>query len=184
MAEIPSCSSGFLKFAMRGAVGLLHKRLLFRSGVGAGSSSLFVPVLHWYSSRSALEDLQQAAHALAGTHTPPPPLPRGSGSSRRGKRTRAWQLGHMTEGLAANIVRAGNLVLRQEAEDVPASMLGTDKLRDTVRLMMDTMRAAPGVGLAAPQIGIPLKVRNPRAGGQYACLHAQHSCMHRKLQTS
>jgi peptide deformylase len=66
----------------------------------------------------------------------------------------------MAEGLAANIVHAGNPVLRQEAEDVPASMLGTDELRSTVQLMIDTMRAAPGVGLAAPQIGVPLKARN------------------------
>ena len=46
----------------------------------------------------------------------------------------------------------------QEAEDVPDSMLDSQELRDLVQTMIDTMRAAPGVGLAAPQIGVPLKV--------------------------
>jgi len=46
----------------------------------------------------------------------------------------------------------------QEAEDVPESMLGSEKLQALVQTMIDTMRAAPGVGLAAPQIGVPLKV--------------------------
>ncbi|PRW60731.1 peptide deformylase chloroplastic mitochondrial [Chlorella sorokiniana] len=37
-------------------------------------------------------------------------------------------------------------------------MLGSQELADLVQQMVDTMRAAPGVGLAAPQIGIPLRV--------------------------
>lgn len=49
-------------------------------------------------------------------------------------------------------------VVVQEAEDVPESMLGSEKLQALVQTMIDTMRAAPGVGLAAPQIGVPLKV--------------------------
>jgi hypothetical protein len=92
----------------------------------------------------------------------------------------------MAEGLGATIIQAGSTVLRevrlqlldcctakvivaswrsachqalQEADDVPASMLGTQELKDLVQTMVDTMRAAPGVGLAAPQIGIPLKVQ-------------------------
>ena len=36
-------------------------------------------------------------------------------------------------------------------------MLGTQELRDLVERMIETMRAAPGVGLAAPQIGVPLQ---------------------------
>lgn len=38
-------------------------------------------------------------------------------------------------------------------------MYGSQELRELVQQMIDTMRAAPGVGLAAPQIGIPLRVR-------------------------
>lgn len=45
----------------------------------------------------------------------------------------------------------------QPAEEVPESMLGTQELRDLVERMIETMRAAPGVGLAAPQIGVPLQ---------------------------
>ncbi len=38
-------------------------------------------------------------------------------------------------------------------------MFNTKELLSLVDLMKETMRAAPGVGLAAPQIGIPLRVR-------------------------
>jgi peptide deformylase len=56
------------------------------------------------------------------------------------------------------IVQAGARVLRQRAENVPSSLLATPALRELVRLMTDVMRNAPGVGLAAPQIGVPLRV--------------------------
>lgn len=56
------------------------------------------------------------------------------------------------------IVQAGARVLRHRAENVPSSLLATPALRDLVRLMTEVMRKAPGVGLAAPQIGVPLRV--------------------------
>jgi peptide deformylase len=56
------------------------------------------------------------------------------------------------------IVQAGARVLRQRAQNVPSSLLATPELRELVRLMTDVMRHAPGVGLAAPQIGVPLRV--------------------------
>ena len=56
------------------------------------------------------------------------------------------------------IVQAGASVLRNTAESVPASLLATPALRDLVRIMTDVMRRAPGVGLAAPQIGVPLRI--------------------------
>lgn len=59
---------------------------------------------------------------------------------------------------SAPIVQAGAPVLRRRAKEVPASLLGTPAFAELVRLMIDTMRAAPGVGLAAPQIGVPLRV--------------------------
>jgi len=55
-------------------------------------------------------------------------------------------------------VQAGAPVLRRRAREVPASLLGTPVLAELVRLMVDMMRAAPGVGLAAPQIGVPLRI--------------------------
>lgn len=68
----------------------------------------------------------------------------------------AW-LGQLA-GAAPPIVQAGASVLRRRAESVPASLLATPALRDLVGLMTDVMRSAPGVGLAAPQIGVPLRV--------------------------
>ena len=56
------------------------------------------------------------------------------------------------------IVPAGAAVLRQKAHSVPAALLATPALRELVRRMVDVMHDAPGVGLAAPQIGVPLRV--------------------------
>lgn len=58
----------------------------------------------------------------------------------------------------APIVQAGAPVLRRRAKEVPASLFGTPALAELVKLMVDTMRAAPGVGVAAPQIGVPLRI--------------------------
>ena len=53
------------------------------------------------------------------------------------------------------ILVVGNPVLRQKAIRVKR----TDKALDhLIEDMIETMRAAPGVGLAAPQIGVPLRV--------------------------
>ncbi|HTV23963.1 MAG TPA: peptide deformylase [Polyangiaceae bacterium] len=56
------------------------------------------------------------------------------------------------------IVQAGARVLRHRAENVPSSLLATPELRNLTRLMTEVMHNAPGVGLAAPQIGVPLRV--------------------------
>jgi peptide deformylase len=40
----------------------------------------------------------------------------------------------------------------------PVVEFGTVELRDLIADMVDTMRAAAGAGLAAPQIGVPLRV--------------------------
>ena len=57
-----------------------------------------------------------------------------------------------------NIVEAGADVLRARAGDVPARLFRSQELKDFVRLMLVTMQEAPGVGLAAPQIGVPLRM--------------------------
>jgi peptide deformylase len=58
----------------------------------------------------------------------------------------------------ASIVQAGAAGLRRPALEVPPSLLGSPALGQLVDIMIETMRAAPGVGLAAPQIGVPLRV--------------------------
>jgi peptide deformylase len=56
------------------------------------------------------------------------------------------------------IVQIGHPVLRQRATDVPPEKLGTAELKTLVANMIQVMRAAPGVGLAAPQIGVPWRI--------------------------
>lgn len=66
----------------------------------------------------------------------------------------------------APIVQAGHPVLRAVARPYDGE-LEPDELTELLALMHRTMRAAPGVGLAAPQIGIPSAVavvEDPGAG--------------------
>lgn len=49
----------------------------------------------------------------------------------------------------------GQPVLRQEAEDIP---LDYPELKTLISNMIETMNKAEGVGLAAPQIGLPIRV--------------------------
>ncbi|MFJ6571822.1 peptide deformylase [Streptomyces sp. NPDC091292] len=55
------------------------------------------------------------------------------------------------------IVAAGHPVLRRPAQPFDGQ-LDPVRLAALVSAMRDTMRAAPGVGLAAPQIGVPLRL--------------------------
>ncbi|RIJ76437.1 peptide deformylase [Nakamurella silvestris] len=55
------------------------------------------------------------------------------------------------------IVTAGNTVLRRPAEPYDGQ-LGDDLLSELIEAMRVCMHEAPGVGLAAPQIGIPLQI--------------------------
>lgn len=51
------------------------------------------------------------------------------------------------------IVQTGNPVLRKVARQMSVDEIRSDSTRRLIEQMRDTMRAAPGVGLAAPQIG-------------------------------
>jgi peptide deformylase len=53
------------------------------------------------------------------------------------------------------ILKYGDRVLHERAENVVAVTAEIDRLVDD---MIETMYAAPGVGLAAPQVGVPLRV--------------------------
>ena len=70
------------------------------------------------------------------------------------------------------IVKFGDPVLARKAEPVAEV---TDEIRQLVDDMIETMYAAPGVGLAAPQVGVPLRVcvidiSGGRRGGQVITL--------------
>jgi peptide deformylase len=56
------------------------------------------------------------------------------------------------------IVHAGDPVLREVAQAVPQKEIASAEMQKLVRTMVEVMRRAPGVGLAAPQIGIGLRV--------------------------
>lgn len=56
------------------------------------------------------------------------------------------------------IVQSGHPVLRQKARTLTADEIRSASCRQLVALMRQTMRDAPGVGLAAPQIGLPLQL--------------------------
>src|SRR5580704_13932931 len=59
---------------------------------------------------------------------------------------------------ALPLVECGDPVLRRPAEPVGPADLGTGELRLLIARMRATMEAAPGVGLAAPQVGVPIQL--------------------------
>lgn len=62
-------------------------------------------------------------------------------------------------GAASLIVSEGNPVLRQKAENVPLSEIKSEKVRKVIEDMKAALASqSDGVGLAAPQIAIPLRI--------------------------
>jgi peptide deformylase len=62
------------------------------------------------------------------------------------------------DGRLREILRMGHPVLRERAAEVTGDRFGTRFLRDLGRDLIRTMHEGSGVGLAAPQIGVPLRV--------------------------
>jgi peptide deformylase len=56
------------------------------------------------------------------------------------------------------IVECGDPVLRRPAAPIDPADLATDEMQRLIRQMRATMEAAPGVGLAAPQVGIGIQL--------------------------
>jgi peptide deformylase len=56
------------------------------------------------------------------------------------------------------IVKAGFPVLRSRAAEVAPTAIPTPRFQQLVASMVEAMRAAPGVGLAAPQLGVGERV--------------------------
>jgi peptide deformylase len=56
------------------------------------------------------------------------------------------------------IVQAGHPALRKQAVPVDPAWIGTPEFVQLVKDMVETMRDAPGVGLAAPQIGLSIQL--------------------------
>jgi len=60
--------------------------------------------------------------------------------------------------MALKIVQAGEKVLRQRAALLTADQIRSRETQQLIDQMRETMYEAPGVGLAAPQIGLPLQL--------------------------
>jgi peptide deformylase len=56
------------------------------------------------------------------------------------------------------ILQAGEEVLRVQAQELSREEILSQKTRELIEHMKETMRHAPGVGLAAPQVGISLQL--------------------------
>jgi peptide deformylase len=56
------------------------------------------------------------------------------------------------------IVQAGDPVLRHQSRPLTKEEIASPSIQQLIDLMRDTMREAPGVGLAAPQIGVPIQM--------------------------
>ena len=67
------------------------------------------------------------------------------------------------------ILKMGDPRLLRVALQVPESMFDSDEMHELITDLLDTMKAANGAGIAAPQIGVDLRVvifggtgKNPR----------------------
>ncbi|WPB75937.1 peptide deformylase [Archangium violaceum] len=56
------------------------------------------------------------------------------------------------------IVQAGEPVLRRPARELTPEEMTSPAVRQLITLMRETMRDAPGVGLAAPQVGVDVRL--------------------------
>lgn len=56
------------------------------------------------------------------------------------------------------ISQTGEAVLRQKARPLSAEEIRSIQTQHLIELMRETMHDAPGVGLAAPQVGLPLQL--------------------------
>lgn len=56
------------------------------------------------------------------------------------------------------LLQVGEPVLRQKARPLTAEEISSKSIQDLIVSMQQTLRDAPGVGLAAPQIGMPVQL--------------------------
>ena len=61
-------------------------------------------------------------------------------------------------GVKLEIVQTGNLVLRRQARPLSPAEITRKEIQKLIESMRKTMHDAPGVGLAAPQVGLSLQL--------------------------
>ncbi len=64
----------------------------------------------------------------------------------------------MSQPIRLKIVQVGESVLRQRARPLTPAEIRGRGIQDLIEWMRETMHDAPGVGLAAPQTGLPLRL--------------------------
>lgn len=73
-----------------------------------------------------------------------------------------------------DLVKASDPLLHEPAREVDPKDIGSERIQKIIDDMIKVMRKAPGVGLVARQIGIPLKVASflfiHLIGYSYFCL--------------
>lgn len=57
-----------------------------------------------------------------------------------------------------HFTQIGDPVLRQRSEEVPAELVGSEDINDVVNQMVKVLRHYDCVGVAAPQLGVPLRI--------------------------
>jgi peptide deformylase len=62
------------------------------------------------------------------------------------------------QGTILKVVQAGDPVLRRRARELTPEEISSPEVKSLIALMRDTMRDTPGVGLAAPQVGVGLRL--------------------------
>uniref|UniRef100_A0A7N0UZV3 Peptide deformylase n=1 Tax=Kalanchoe fedtschenkoi TaxID=63787 RepID=A0A7N0UZV3_KALFE len=135
-------------------------RLLLPVPLLALKSNSFSPLVHSRTPISKLPSLDHKPSPFAhgyvtrrGYESPPPYalLVRRAG----------WLLGigdKKQKQALPEIVKAGDPVLHEPAQLVKAEEIASDRVQKIIDDMVKAMRMGPGVGLAAPQIGVPLQI--------------------------
>lgn len=70
------------------------------------------------------------------------------------------------------IVQAGNPVLRKQARQLSKDEITSPSIQQLIELMRETMHEAPGVGLAAPQVGLSLQLAVIEDQPEYLAHHS------------
>lgn len=75
----------------------------------------------------------------------------------------------LSEQMTLKIVEIGDPVLRQQARLLSKEEILSRPIQELIEKMKNTMREAPGVGLAAPQIGLPIQLAVIEDPFEYQC---------------
>ena len=70
------------------------------------------------------------------------------------------------------IVQAGDPVLRKQGRSLTKEEIASPSIQELIEMMRETMREAPGVGLAAPQIGLSIQLAVIEDQPEYLAHHS------------